>query len=178
MKPSFGGRRLQVWVLGPFLASTIRIPGCGSLTKAFQQIKRRLFWVLSRSALATYSRLPLFGRLRCSVGVIRKGALVLVIDRSDGRGVSFPGGLAVPWETAEQAMKREVLEETGLRVRHYTQLFEYRNSTEVPVVLSVFAVEAEGELKDSWEGSPCWLPFTEIRSRLLPSQREIVDRLL
>ena len=46
------------------------------------------------------------------------------------------------------------------------------------MTLAVFAAEAEGELKDSWEGSPRWLPFTEIRARLLPSQREIVDRLL
>jgi len=84
----------------------------------------------------------------------------------------------MPWETAEQALKREISEETGLRVQHSTPLFEYRNSAEVPVVLAVFAVEAEGELKDSWEGSPRWLPFADIRPRLLPSQREIVDRLL
>lgn len=103
--------------------------------------------------------------------------MVLVIDRSDGRGVSFPGGLAMPWETAEQAMKREVSEETGLRVKHSTQLFEYRNSAEIPAVIAVFAVEADGDLRDSWEGSPLWLPFTDIRPRLLPSQKEIVDRL-
>ena len=102
----------------------------------------------------------------------------MVIDRSDGRGLSFPGGFAMPWETAEQTMKREVSEETGLRVKHSTKLFEYRSSVDVPVALAVFAVEAEGELKDSWEGSPRWLPFTDIRSRLLPSQKEIVDRLL
>ena len=141
-------------------------------------MKRRVFWVLSRSAIATYSRIPIFGRLRGSVGVIRKGQQVLVIDRSDGRGVSFPGGLAMPWETAEQSMKREVSEETGLRVQHSTPLFEYRSAAEVPLVIAVFAVEAEGELKDSWEGSPRWVPFTEIRPRLLPSQKEIVDRLL
>ena len=134
--------------------------------------------MLSRSAIATYSRIPLFGWLHGSVAVIRKGELVLVIDRSDERGVSFPGGLAMPWETAEQAMKREVSEETGLRVKHAAQLFEYRSSTEVPLVIAVFAVEAEGELKDSWEGSPRWLPFTDLRPRLLPSQKEIVDRLL
>jgi 8-oxo-dGTP pyrophosphatase MutT (NUDIX family) len=145
---------------------------------AFQLIKRRCFWILSRSALAAYSRLPLFGWLHASVGVIRKGQLVLVIDRSDGRGLSFPGGLAMPWETAEQAMKREFLEETGLAVTHSEQLFEYRSSADVPVILAVFAVEAEGELRDSWEGSPSWLPFTDVRPRLLPSQREIVDRLL
>ena len=84
----------------------------------------------------------------------------------------------MPWETAEQAMKREVSEETGLQVQGCTPLFEYRSSVEVPVILAVFAAEAEGELVDSWEGSPRWLPFTEIRARLLPSQKEIVDRLL
>jgi 8-oxo-dGTP pyrophosphatase MutT (NUDIX family) len=110
--------------------------------------------------------------------VIRKGQLVLVIDRSDGRGLSFPGGLAMPWETSEEAMKREVSEETGLAVKHSAQLFEYRSSADVPVILAVFTVEAEGELKDSWEGSPIWLPFADIRPRLLPSQKEIVDRLL
>lgn len=149
-----------------------------ALSTKLRQIKRRLFWVLSRSALAAYSRLPLFGCLRCSVGLIRKGQLVLVIDRSDGRGLSFPGGLAMPWEAAEQAMKREVSEETGLRVKHSTLLFEYHNSVDIPVELSVFAVDTDGELKDSWEGAPCWLPFSDIRSRLLPSQREIVDRVL
>jgi len=148
------------------------------LTTAFQLIKRSCFWVLSRCALAAYSRLPLFGWLHGSVGVIRKGQLVLVIDRSDGQGLSFPGGLAMPWETSEQAMKREVSEETGLAVKHSAQLFEYRSSADVPVIIAVFAVEAEGELKDSWEGSPIWLPFADIRRRLLPSQKEIVDRLL
>lgn len=75
-------------------------------------------------------------------------------------------------------MRREVAEETGLQVRRSTPLFEYRSSLELPVTLAVFAAEVEGELKDSWEGSPRWLPFTEIRARLLPSQKEIVDRLL
>ncbi|MGC1371672.1 MAG: NUDIX domain-containing protein [Candidatus Sulfotelmatobacter sp.] len=134
--------------------------------------------MLSRGAIATYSRIPIFGRLRASVGVIRKGEMVLVIDRSDGRGLSFPGGLAMPWEPAEDAMKREVLEETGLQVKHSVQLFEYFNSADIPVVITAFAVEADGNPKGSWEGSPLWLPLTDIRSRLLPSQKEIPDRLL
>ena len=133
---------------------------------------------MSRSAIATYSRIPLFGRLRACVGILREGPLVLVIDRSDGRGLSFPGGLAMPWEAAEPAMKREFTEETGLQVQHCAPLFAYRTSADVPLELSVFAVEAAGELKDSWEGSPRWLPLAEIRSALLPSQREIVDRLV
>jgi ADP-ribose pyrophosphatase YjhB (NUDIX family) len=122
--------------------------------------------------------LPIFGALRASVGIIRKGELVLVIDRSDGRGLSFPGGFDWPWESPEASVRREVTEETGLRVTRAAQLFEYHSSADVPVVLCVFAIEAEGELRDSWEGSAVWLPMTEIRPRLLPSQKPIVDRLL
>ncbi|HTU42125.1 MAG TPA: NUDIX domain-containing protein [Candidatus Aquilonibacter sp.] len=133
--------------------------------------------MLSRSAIATYSRIPIFGRLRASVGVIRKGEMVLVIDRSDGRGLSFPGGLAMPWEPAEDAMKREVLEETGLHVKRSVQLFEYFNSADIPVAITAFAVEADGEPEDSWEGSPVWLPLADIQRRLLPSQQEIPGRL-
>src|SRR5580704_5315416 len=92
---------------------------------AFQRIKRALFFALSRTCVAVYSRIPIFGPLCASVCVIRNGELVLVIDRSDGRGLSFPGGLTMPWETSEEAMKREVSEETGLAVKHSAQLFEY-----------------------------------------------------
>ena len=145
---------------------------------AFQRFKRGLFAVLSRTGVAIYSRFPIFGTLRASVCVIRDGELVLVIDRSDGRGLSFPGGLASPWETAEQAMMREVLEETGLRIRKSKLLCEYYTSAEFPCVLSAFDAEATGELTESWEGSPRWLPATQIRPRLLPSQKQIVDRLL
>ena len=65
-----------------------------------------MFWILSRTGLAVYSRLPIFGRLKASVAVIRDSQTFLVIERSDKRGVSFPGGLALPWESAEQAMAR------------------------------------------------------------------------
>ncbi len=144
----------------------------------FENIKRTLFAVLSRTGVAVYSRVPVFGFLRASVAVIRNGPLVLVIERSDGRGFSFPGGLAWPWETAEQAMRRELLEETGLQVEKASPLFEYRTSADVPCILSVFEAETRGNLADSWEGSPLWLPLTEIKPSLLPSQKEIVDRIL
>jgi 8-oxo-dGTP diphosphatase len=148
---------------------------------AVQSLKRTLFAVLSRTCLAVYSRVPIFGHLRASVAIIKNGELVLVIERSDGRGLSFPGGLTWPWETAEQAMVREVLEETGLRVNQSSLLCEYKTAAEasdVPCALSVFLAEATGELIDSWEGLPRWLPPNQLRSRLLPSQKQIVDRLL
>jgi 8-oxo-dGTP pyrophosphatase MutT (NUDIX family) len=149
-----------------------------ALSTAFQRVKRALFCVLSRTGVAVYSRIPIFGPLRASVGIIRSGELVLVIDRSDGRGLSFPGGLAWPWETTEQAVVREVLEETGLKIGKSRLLFEYQSSADVPCVLTVFEADATGELTDSWEGSPRWRAWTDIRASLLPSQKEIVDRLL
>jgi 8-oxo-dGTP pyrophosphatase MutT (NUDIX family) len=142
-----------------------------------KRINRAMFLVLSRVGTALYSRFPVFGALRAAVAIIRNDALVLVIERSDGRGLSFPGGFTSPWETAEQGVAREVSEETGLRIQKSALLFEYRTAVDVPCVISVFAAHATGELRNSWEGSPCWLPLAEIRSRLLPNQREIVDRL-
>jgi 8-oxo-dGTP pyrophosphatase MutT (NUDIX family) len=148
---------------------------------AFQRFKRSLFFALSRTCVAVYSRAPIFGPLRASVCVIRKGELVLVIERSDGRGLSFPGGLTMPFETAERAMVREVQEETGLRIEKSRLLFEYQTAagtSDIPCILSVFEAECSGEIIASWEGSPRWHRLSEIRSQLLPSQKQIVDRLL
>ena len=136
-----------------------------------------MFWILSRTGLAVYSRLPIFGRLKASVAVIRDSQTFLVIERSDKRGVSFPGGLALPWESAEQAMAREVKEETGLTVTKSLLLLRYDSSVEIPVHLTVFEVEVSGHLRGSWEGMPCWLPCSELQQRILPSQRCILDTL-
>ena len=148
------------------------------VTSVLLPIKRSLFAILSRTGFAVYCRFPIFGALRASVAIIRNRELVLVIDRSDGRGLSFPGGFALPWETAEQAVVREFLEETGLQIDKPIVLFEYRSSLDIPCIITVFEADATGELRDSWEGLPRWLPWTDIRPLLLPNQQEIVDRLL
>ena len=135
------------------------------------------FWVLSRAGLAIYSRFPVFGTLRVGLGVVRNQDRFLAIERSDGRGVSFPGGLAMPWEDIEKAAEREIREETGLRVTRSVLKLRYFDSREIPVDLSVFEVEADGELRASWEGTPRWLEVAELRQRVLPSQRRIVETL-
>lgn len=141
-------------------------------------IKRFLFAIISRVGIAAYSRFPIFGPLRASLAVIKNADEVLVIDRSDGRGLSFPGGLALPWETPEQALEREIFEETGLRVKQSTTLFSYYATDDIPCNITVFTVEAEGSLKDSWEGSPSWLTLDEIQMAVIRSQQEIVSRLV
>jgi 8-oxo-dGTP pyrophosphatase MutT (NUDIX family) len=142
-----------------------------------QTIKRLAFKVIAKSAIAIYSRFPIFGDLRAAVAVMRQNGLILVIDRNDGRGFSFPGGLTHRGESAENSMRREVKEETGLEVDQARLLFEYRAISDVPCVVTVYEVTAVGTLSESWEGTPRWLPLTEVTSRILSSQAEIIRRI-
>jgi 8-oxo-dGTP pyrophosphatase MutT (NUDIX family) len=143
-----------------------------------ERLKKRLFWLISRVAMGCYRRVPIFGRLRASIGIIRDGDRVLVIRRNDGRGLSFPGGLAYPWETDEQALVREVLEETGLNAKSFEFAFRYDSSGEIPTRIAVFETRAEGEPRGSWEGTPAWVGLVEAQAGILRSQKYVVERLL
>lgn len=147
------------------------------MSESWQRIKRGTFAVISRLGLAVYSRFPIFGTLRASVGLIRNGDQILVIDRSDGRGLSLPGGVAFAWENSTRTLVREILEETGLSVTQAVFLFEYHATADIPCLVSVFEVEAEGDLTDSWEGFPRWLRPEQARPSLIASQQRILDRL-
>jgi len=138
-------------------------------------ISKNVFWVFARMSIAVYGRFPLFGALRAAVGVLCREGRYLVIHRNDGRGLSFPGGLQRPWETAEQALIREVREETGLEVTKCSLKLCYYSSTDIPVNVTVFEMEVSGQLRDSWEGLPCWLRIDDLRRDLLTSQRRILE---
>lgn len=142
-----------------------------------KKLGKQAFWILSRAGLAVYSRLPIFGALRVAVGVIRKDNLFLAIERNDGRGLSFPGGIAMPWESTEKAAARETLEETGLHVTRSALKLNYLSDIEIPINMFAFEMEAEGELRASWEGTPRWVDLTELRQRVLRSQRRVVEEL-
>lgn len=143
-----------------------------------ERVKKTLFWLISRIAMGCYRRVPIFGRLRASLGIIRDGDRVLVIRRNDGRGLSFPGGLAYPWETDEQALVREIQEETGLIAKNFELVFRYDSSGEIPARIAVFQTRAEGELRGSWEGTPDWVELVEAQAGVLPSQKYVVEQLL
>jgi 8-oxo-dGTP pyrophosphatase MutT (NUDIX family) len=143
-----------------------------------ERVKRNLFWVISRVAFGCYRRVPVFGRLRAAIGIIRDGNRVLVIRRNDGRGFSFPGGLAHPWETDEQALVREIGEETGLRAQCVEFAFRYDSDGEIPARIAVFHVKAEGEQRGSWEGTPEWVTLAAAQGSILRSQKYAVERLL
>ncbi len=145
---------------------------------ALDKLKKTVFWTISRTGLFFYARFPIFGPLNAAIGILRQDATYLVIERNDGRGLSFPGGLLHPWEGADQAVIREVLEETGLKVSKSVLRSSYYSSADIPVNVTVFDIEAQGQLRGSWEGRPSWLPVSDLRERIIPAQRRIVDMLL
>jgi ADP-ribose pyrophosphatase YjhB (NUDIX family) len=140
-------------------------------------LRRRLFWVVSRLAFGIYRRLPLFGNLRASVGVIRQGAKYLAIVRNDGRGLGLPGGLARWHEADEETVRREIAEETGLAVTGLEFAFRCLVSGPIPANIAVFRVAAQGALRGSWEGEPQWVSLSELRSHIVASQRPIIEQV-
>ena len=142
-----------------------------------ENLRRRLFWIVARTCLALYRRFPLFGTLRASIAIIQRGQQFLGIQRNDGRGLCLPGGIAGWRESAEDTLRREVLEETGLRVTSLERRMRYHSQTDVPCDISAFEVQAEGELRNSWEGSPRWMTLAELEPRMLPSQRPVLELL-
>lgn len=139
--------------------------------------RQRIFGVISRTCIVAYGHFPIFGRLRGSVAVICRENSFLVLDRSDGLGLAFPGGLALPWESDEKTLVREVKEETGLRLTSYTLLFRYDNSLPYPARVSVYRAEAAGELRSSWEGIPCWVDLPALQRGLMANQQRILGRV-
>jgi len=136
-----------------------------------------MFWIVARTCFTLYRWFPLFGKLRASIAIIQREGKFLAIQRNDGRGFSLPGGISGRWETAEASLDREVREETGLSVMGKELLMEYFSDADVPCDLSVFKVQASGELKNSWEGSPQWMTLDELEPRLLESQRPVLELL-
>jgi 8-oxo-dGTP pyrophosphatase MutT (NUDIX family) len=142
---------------------------------ALENLKRSLFWIVARTCFTLYRWFPLFGLLRASIGIIHRNGEFLVIERNDGRGFSLPGGISGWKEAEEETLRREVTEETGMTVTSFEFRMRYRSTTDVPCIISVFEVQATGEPRNSWEGSPRWMALTEIQPRLVKSQRPVLE---
>jgi len=82
-----------------------------------------------------------------SVVVLRPDAVLMVLrGHAPLEGLwSFPGGRAGPGESAETAARRELLEETGLRVERLVEVGAFQPSPDrSPLRLIVFAAHAPG----------------------------------
>jgi 8-oxo-dGTP pyrophosphatase MutT (NUDIX family) len=144
---------------------------------ALETVKRRLFWIVARTCFALYRSFPVFGPLRASIAIIRRDGQILAIERADGRGFSLPGGISGWREAEEQTLRREVREETGLTVTSYESKLRYHSREDMPCMISVFAVQGTGELKNSWEGTPRWMALAELEARIIRSQRPVMELL-
>ena len=110
----------------------------------------------------------------CGAVIFRKdgGWQVLLIRHTKGRHVSFPKGHVEPGETESQTAEREILEETGLRVRvdrgfRAENRYNIRPDTQKLVVIFA-AVTEQAEITPQPEeiAEAFWLPVDEAENRL------------
>ncbi len=134
------------------------------------------FRICSRAVVATYGRFPVFGELRSSIALIRRGDEHLLQRRADDLGWAFPGGMALFWETDEQTLRREVREETGLPVVACRLLFVYHTRLYLPSRVSVYEAEVDASqaLRGSWEGEPHWMRLEPAPQPFFEAQREVL----
>lgn len=62
-----------------------------------------------------------------------------------------------------------------MRVSNLALETRYHSTADVPCTISVFRVEADGELRESWEGTPQWLTLGELEPKLIKSQKAVVE---
>lgn len=136
-----------------------------------------LFWIVSRSAITAYRAFPFRGHLPGAIAIIRRENGFVIIDRSDGYGLAFPGGVSRRGERPEQTVQREIKEETGLVASSAALLFSFKDDSLYPAETFVFEAEVSGEMRGSWEGSVRIATLDDLRQGIIRSQRRVVEWL-
>jgi 8-oxo-dGTP diphosphatase len=115
-------------------------------------------WVHGALRWSTRDRWPPFVGVSA---VVELDGTILMLERSDGLGLSLPGGIVMSSETVEEALWREVMEETGYEIEVTGFLDVYSGpwrDPRIPCVEIVYiATIARGQPRSSVEGRPIWM---------------------
>lgn len=111
---------------------------------------------------------------------------LLLQEKSSGEGWSLPAGGIEPGETPQQAIAREVMEETGLEVIHSEVLavfggrdfrYTYPNGDEVEYLVVLFQCQTQGEpggFTDSETASLKYTAYEEMPKLAQPYPMELL----
>ena len=111
----------------------------------------------------------------CGAVIFRRaedGWKVLLIRHTKGRHISFPKGHVEPGETESQTAEREILEETGVRVRvdrryRAENRYNIRPDTQKMVVIFAATTDQEAIVPQPEEiAEAFWLSIDEAEDRL------------
>ena len=112
---------------------------------------------------------------------------ILLEKRTDNGMWCVPGGALELGETLEEALRREVKEETSLEISN-PKLFDvkagvhmvYPNKDEVYYTDVVYEInEYEGELKpDSESKELVWTPIDKLPDNIMPTQIEYIEKFV
>lgn len=96
--------------------------------------------------------------------IIKKGKKILFIKLSYLDGYGLPGGLIKSGESVEEGLKREVLEETGLKIVNCRFFGSYPTKSKgIGKLALVYEVDAVGILKSSSEGTSGWFDPRDLK---------------
>lgn len=124
------------------------------------------FVLLVSKLLSCLFRVEFHPVVSCT-GIIKRGKEILLLDLSYLKGFGLPGGIIQAGETAEEALRREILEETGLTVKTSKYLFSVNSSIRgIPTLSLIFEVEVTGNIKESEEGTLHWREPQEVIEKM------------
>lgn len=111
------------------------------------------------------------------------GRIVLVRRKNEPHGWAIPGGFVDYGETLEQAVRREMREETGLELDRLRQFHAYSDPARDPrwhCVSLVFTAQGRGEMKAGDDAAECglFLPGELPRSELAFDHERVLEDFL